>query len=119
MNHQNFGDKPVSVVQKKAVSKKNAFFSDSDESDEQDKKPQAAAKPVVMNRAPPVTQAAPPKAEPVPIPEPVVQKQPSPKAQPAKAQPVQGLQAPDSTQHMWGDGEWHPDEQGNYFYYDD
>ena len=45
MNHLNFADKPVTVVAKKATTKKNAFFSDSDE-DEADSKPVAAAKPV-------------------------------------------------------------------------
>lgn len=34
VDHSNFADKPVTTVAKKAASKKNVFFSDSDESDE-------------------------------------------------------------------------------------
>ena len=45
MDHMNFAAKPTTTVVKKAPAKKNVFFSDSDESDEQDSKPQAVAKP--------------------------------------------------------------------------
>ena len=39
MDHMNFAEKPKTAVVKKAAAKKNVFFSDSDESDEQDSKP--------------------------------------------------------------------------------
>ena len=106
MDHGNFVSKPTTTGKKKAA-KKNVFFSDSDEmsgSEEEEKPKPAPAKPVV-----PMKKASPPKPK---EPEPVVVKEPEP-------QVAQAMVGDASTRHMWGDGQWHPDENGYYFYYDE
>ena len=70
VDHSNFADKPVTTVAKKAATKKNVFFSDSDESDEQDSKPLPKPK-VVAKPAPSMREPSPPKVV-VPEPQPVV-----------------------------------------------
>ena len=102
MDHNNFAAKPTTAVQKKVATKKNVFFSDSDESDEQDSKPQA---PVAAARPAPV-QVQQPVAP--------VQQQP-----PAPQSPAPRSQVDESTRHQWGDGQWYEDASGAYFYYDE
>ena len=58
MDHLNFAAKPVTATKKKAATKKNAFFSDSD-SDEQDSKPVSVTKPQMLSPVEVVSLAAP------------------------------------------------------------
>ena len=43
---------------------------------------------------------------------------PAPVVEAPKPKPPPQPQVPD-TRHMWGDGQWYPDAQGAYFYYDE